>query len=125
MRLQANVHWILIGGIGLIGGLLNGMLGVGAAIFLVPCLTVVLGLPQLTAQGTVLWIMVPMSLTSAIRYSMKPDIGLDFPLIIVMSVLAIVGANFGSSMAFTLPVDILKKSFGVFIVAVGVFMFFK
>jgi len=108
-----------MGGIGLFGGILNGSLGVGAAIFMVPCLTLLLGLPQLAAQGTILWIMVPMSLMSAVRYSMKPGMGLDYQMIIIMSVLAIIGANIGSSIAFALPATLLKKIFAGFIIIVG------
>jgi len=125
MRTQANIHWLLAAGIGFLGGVLNGALGVGAAIVLIPCMTLILGLSQLSAQGTSLWIMVPMSLMSAIRYSTKQGISLDYPMIVVMSVCAIVGANLGSSLAFSLPIDFVKKAFSVFIVAVGIFMFFK
>ena len=119
MRIPVTMHWFLIGGIGLFGGILNGSLGVGAAIFMVPCLTLLLGLPQLVAQGTILWIMVPMSLMSAVRYSMKPAIGLDYQMIVVMAVLAVVGANIGSSIAFAMPAALLKKTFAVFIIIVG------
>jgi uncharacterized membrane protein YfcA len=122
MRLQTNVYWGLVCAIGLFGGILNGALGVGAAIFLVPLMTMVLGLPQLTAQGSVLWIMIPMSLMSALRYSTQPGIALDYSVIFLMAIVAVVGANIGSSIAFALPAALLKKVFGAFVVVAGIQM---
>jgi hypothetical protein len=116
------MHWILAGGIGLLGGVLNGALGVGAAILMVPLMTMVLGLPQLTAQGSVLWIMIPMSFMSALRYSTQPGIALDYSVIFLMAIVAVVGANVGSSIAFALPAAVLKKVFGAFVVVAGIQM---
>lgn len=114
-----NLYWTVIGLVGLTGGIMNGCLGVGAAILLIPMLTLVLGMPQLAAQGTSLWVMVPMALMSAVRYSMRPNTGMDYSIIIVMSMAAIVGANIGSSVAFMIPVQLIRKLFAVFIIIVG------
>ena len=125
MRNKMTMHWLFVCGIGLFGGILNGALGVGSAIFLIPMMTMVLGLPQLVAQGSTLWIMVPMSLMSALRYSTQPGIELDYSVIFVMAILSVAGANVGSSLAFGLPTVVLKKIFAVFIIAAGVHMFWN
>ena len=122
MRVQGNAYWFLVCAIGLLGGVLNGALGVGAAIFMVPLMTLALGMPQLGAQGATLWIMVPMSLMSALRYSTQPGIELNYSVIFLMAILAVVGANIGSSIAFALPALVLKKVFAVFVIAVGIHM---
>jgi uncharacterized membrane protein YfcA len=63
--------------------------------------------------------MVPMALMGALRYYWNPDIKMGLAAILLLIPFAVLGANIGSSIAAWLPGAILKKSFGVFIILVG------
>ncbi len=114
-------YWLLL--ISLFGGILSGALGVGSGIVLVPALVLFMGVSQKAAQGTCLAVMVPMALMGAIRYYMNPEIKLSTSAILMMIPLAVAGAYIGSWIATTLPDVVLRRSFGVFVVIVGIKMF--
>ena len=50
---------------------------------------------------------------------------MDFKLILVLSVAAILGANLGASLMVMLSNRMLQIGFGLFIVTVGIHMIFK
>lgn len=111
--------------IGLGGGILSGTLGVGAGVALIPVLAILMKMPQKTAQGMALLIMVPMTLMAGIRYYLNPTVGINLKIVILVAIFAIIGANIGSSIAFALSESLLKKIFAIFIITSGVIMFFK
>ncbi len=113
--------WLLL--ISLLSGILSGALGVGSGILLVPALVLFMGVSQKAAQGTCLAVMVPMALMGAIRYYANPEIKLSTSAILIMIPLAVAGAYFGSWIAATLSDVALRRSFGVFVVIVGIKMF--
>ena len=119
---QSGWYWLLL--IGLIAGTLSGALGVGSGILIIPALVLGLGIQQKVAQGISLAVMVPMALMGAYRYYVNPDIKINMGVILVMAPLAVVGAYLGAQMAAWLPAAILKRSFGVFIIIVGIRMAF-
>ena len=119
---QNGWYWLLI--IGLLGGTLSGALGVGSGILIIPALVLGLGIRQKVAQGICLAVMVPMALMGAYRYYVNPDIKISLSVILVLAPLAVVGAYLGAQMAAWLPAAILKRSFGVFIIIVGIKMAF-
>ncbi len=119
------IQWYLYPIIGLVMGTLSGALGVGSAIVLIPILTLILGFAQKTAQGISLFVMVPMTLMAAIRYYGNPQISINLWVVLLLAIAAVAGANIGSSIAFYLPADILKKVFAVFIILVGILMLIK
>ena len=119
---QSGWYWLLL--IGLIAGTLSGALGVGSGILIIPALVLGLGIQQKVAQGISLAVMVPMALMGAYRYYMNPDIKINMGVILVMAPLAVVGAYLGAQLAAWLPAAILKRSFGVFIIIVGIRMAF-
>lgn len=119
---QGGWYWLLL--IGLLAGTLSGALGVGSGILIIPALVFGLGIQQKAAQGISLAVMVPMALMGAYRYYVNPDIKISLSVILVIAPLAVVGAYLGAQMAAWLPAAILRRSFGVFIIIVGIRMAF-
>jgi uncharacterized membrane protein YfcA len=116
--------WPVLLVISLLGGTVSGALGVGSGILLIPALVIFMGMSQKVAQGTCLAVMVPMALMGAVRYYVNPEIRVNLGVIAVMIPLAVVGAYFGSWIAASLPAVVLRRAFGLFVVVVGVKMFF-
>ncbi len=125
MAAVAGIQWLWVTLIGLGVGIVSGGLGVGSGIILVPALVYALAADQKTAQGMSLVVMVPMVLMSAIRYSLNPNIHISLWVVVVLAVAGVVGANIGSSIAFALPGDVLRRGFAVFIILAGVMMLWK
>jgi len=120
--IQSGWYWLLL--IGLLGGTLSGALGVGSGILIIPALVLGLGIQQKVAQGICLAVMVPMALMGAYRYYINPDIKISLSVILVLTPLAVVGAYLGAQIAAWLPAAILKRSFGVLIIIIGMKMAF-
>ena len=121
--LKQTVFMLLI--LGIITGIISGALGVGSGILLIPALVLIMEMSQKVAQGTSLAVMVAMALMGAFRYYWNPDIKLQFSVILILAISAVVGANIGSSIAFIIPGAVLRKCFAVFVIIVGIRMFFK
>ena len=121
----SGIQWLGVGAIGLIAGLLSGALGVGSAVFLVPALVLLLAYPQKTAQGMALLVLVPLALTSGIRYLLNPGAAINIKVLLLLMVVGIGGALIGSSIAFALPESLLRKAFALFIIAIGVVMLLR
>jgi uncharacterized protein len=121
----AGIQWLWMSLIGLGVGIVSGGFGVGSGIILVPALVYALAADQKTAQGMSLIVMVPMVLMSAIRYSFNPAVKMSFWIFLVLAITGVIGANIGSSIAFALPSEMLRKGFAVFIIAAGIVMLWK
>jgi hypothetical protein len=119
------LHVVLLCAIGLVTGVVGGSLGVGSGIILVPALVYVLNFGQKTAQGMSLLVMAPMVLMAAVRYAVNPSVHVNFPSVLVLAATAVVGANAGSALAFSLPADTLRRIFAVFIIAAGLLMLLR
>ncbi len=115
--------WIYVS-LGLLAGILSGTLGVGSGVLLVPALVLLCQLPQKAAQGTALAVMVPMAVVGAIRYKLNPELNMDYQVIAVLAIGAVVGSLIGTEIAFRLPAHIVRKVFAVFILAVAIKMLF-
>ncbi|MBI1387643.1 MAG: TSUP family transporter [bacterium] len=108
--------------VGLASGLLSSMLGVGAGIIMVPTLTLIALMPQKEAQGISLAVMVPMALMGALRYQLNPDIHLDWRLIAVIAVTALIGVNIGATLVAKLSNKTLQFGFSILLLVAGVRM---
>jgi uncharacterized membrane protein YfcA len=104
---------------GMIVGYLGGYTGIGGAPFLIVFLTMVLGMSQLMAQGTVLAVMLgPMSLPAAIVLRRRFQVLRHF---IVTGVVSYsLATYFGARLAFMIPEVSLRFWFGVLLVVIGV-----
>lgn len=107
--------------IGITTGVMAGMLGIGGAIIMVPALVFILGLSQQAAQGTSLAVMLPpIGIIAAYNYYKVGQVNLKFALI--LAVCFIVGSYFGSKLSLNLPEAVLKKIFGILLLAVALKM---
>ena len=113
--------WALIA-LGLAAGLLSAMLGVGSGILLVPVLVLAIGLPQKSAQGTALAVMVPMALVGAARYIANPAIDISLVRVVLLAAGAIAGAFIGAAIAARVPGIVLRRIFAGFLLIVSVRM---
>ncbi len=107
--------------IGIFTGAVAGLLGVGGAIVLIPALVLVLGFSQHDAQGTSLAMMLPpIGILAAYNYYKAGHVNLLFALILAVAFM--LGAWFGSKFALTIPQQLLKKIFAVFLLVIALRM---
>ncbi|HOX08323.1 MAG TPA: sulfite exporter TauE/SafE family protein [Planctomycetota bacterium] len=113
--------------VGLTAGVLGSMLGVGGGILMVPAMVYFCGVPFKPAAAMSLAVMIPMAMTSTIRYLYNPEIrpGMKLAPILLMAVLAIAGAFLGTEVSRHLSGATLKKIFAVIMVVMAVKMFFE
>ena len=99
---------------GFAAGAVSGVLGVGGGLVFVPALTLGVGLGQTAAQGTSLAAILPTALVGAVTADRAGNVvrtGL-----VLMSVLAAVGAAAGAALALVVPTDVLVRVFGAFLI---------
>lgn len=105
--------------IGLVSGVFAGM-GMGGGTFLIPLLTILMGVNQQIAQGINLIVFIPLSVVVLIIYHKKKLLKLKD--IWWLLVPAVIVSAVGSLVAIEIKGDILQIVFGVFLVLVGLFM---
>jgi uncharacterized membrane protein YfcA len=108
---------------GIATGLLTGCLGVGGGFLLVPALVMVVHLPVKKAIGTSLFII---ALNSLLGF--MGDIGhggLNWLFLLSITALAITGIFIGNGIGQKLSANKLKKSFGYFIMLMGIYIILK
>ncbi len=120
MPIELAGNWWQLVLLGLCAGVLGGTLGVGGGIIMVPALVLIFHLPQRSAQGTALAVMVPMALLGAFRYWKNPQIVISPPVAALIAIGALVGVLIGAELAGRLPGHVLRKVFAVFMIVVAV-----
>jgi len=116
-----NVFFYLL--LGLIAGSLSGLIGIGGAIIIIPSLVILFGLSQHTAQGTTLALMVPpIGLLAAWTYYKQGFV--DFKIAGLICLGFFFGGLVGAKFATDIPEDILRKIFGVILLASSLKMIF-
>jgi uncharacterized membrane protein YfcA len=109
---------VILIAIGIVTGIMAGMLGIGGAIIMIPALVYIMGMNQLTAQGTSLAVMLPpIGIIAAYNYYKAGQVNIKFA--IILAVCFLVGSYFGSKLSLTLPQPLLKKIFGVLLLLVA------
>ena len=108
---------------GLAVGLITGLLGAGGGFLIIPALVIFLKLPMKTAVGTSL-IIIAINSIFGFLFSLK-DTHLDWKMLLLFTALAIVGIYLGSRFAEKVPGKTLKKRFGWFVLAMGIYIFVK
>jgi uncharacterized protein len=110
--------------IGLLAGAVSGVMGVGGAIIMIPAMVFFLGLSQHQAQGTSLAVLLfPVGLFAVWNYYKKGFVNFKYAAVLIVAFM--LGSYLGSLFSVDLPANVLKKIFGVLLVAVGIQMFFK
>jgi uncharacterized membrane protein YfcA len=109
--------------IGLAAGVLGGMAGVGGGVIVIPALVFILGMSQVDAQGTSLGMMLPpIGILAAFNYYREGHLNWKYALILAL--FFTIGGYFGSKWVLQIPQDMVKKSFAVFIILIGLKMLF-
>jgi uncharacterized membrane protein YfcA len=112
---------ILILLIGFITGIITGFVGAGGGFLIIPVLVMFVGLPMKTAVGTSLSIIATNSLIGFIG-DLQFQQNTDWTLIVSLALIAITGLFVGISLSKRFSDTNLKKSFGFFILLMGLFI---
>lgn len=120
--MSMNVLLILLA-IGLLSGILSGMVGIGGGIIIVPALVYMLGMNQLTAQGTTLALFLPPIGFLAVYNYYKAGY-VDVKSGLIMAITFIVGGYLGSRISISIDQATVKKIFGFVALLVAVKMIF-
>jgi uncharacterized protein len=110
-------------GLGVLAGMTSGLIGIGGGIIIVPVLVIFFGYSQQLAQGTTLALMVPpIGAFAAWTYYRQGFVDVKTALLICLGFIA--GSVLGSDLAVRLPTEILTRTFGAILVAIGLKMLF-
>lgn len=114
--------YFMLGSIGIVTGLVNGLLGIGGGTILIPAMIFLLGEKQHKAHGTSLAIILPTAIISAAVYYFHDNLDLGLTIKVVSG--AVIGGYIGAKLMNKIPAKSLKKLFGVFMVIAGLRMVF-
>ncbi len=119
-RMDTQTVLILIA-IGILAGILSGFVGVGGGVIIVPGLIYVLGMTQLQAQGTSLFILLlPVGILAVRNYYKSDQINWQFGIVVALAF--VVGGYFGSKFALKISPSLVRIIFGVIMAIVSVKM---
>jgi uncharacterized membrane protein YfcA len=106
---------------GLLAGFVGGSMGVGGGIIIVPALVFIMGFTQHEAQGTSLAVLLfPIGILAVFNYAKSGYVNYKFAVILILAF--VIGSYFGSLASIHLPDRILKKTFGILMLIVGIKM---
>lgn len=112
-KVGGNMEKILIG---IVSGIVSGT-GMGGGTILIFLLTFILGMEQHIAQATNLIFFIPTSIV-AILVNLKNK-NIDIKTGTLISLYGIIGAIIGANISLKMDVNILKKSFGIFLAIIA------
>ena len=102
--------------LGLAAGVVAGMFGVGGGILFVPTL-IALGLGQVEAQATSLAAILPTVAAGTWRQALYGNV--RWKPALLLGVTSVGGVLVGAQVALSLPEDLLRRLFAVFLIAVA------
>jgi len=108
---------------GLLIGFITGLLGAGGGFLIIPALILFVKLPMKTAIGTSL-VIIAINSIFGFLFSLK-DTPLDWKILLLFTLLAIVGIYIGSLFAERIPGRRLKSWFGWFVGIMGVYIILR
>lgn len=104
-------------------GILTGILGAGGGFLIIPALVLLARLPMKMAVGTSLLIIAAKSLIGFVGDMSNMQV--DWPFLFEFTALSVVGIFVGTYMSKYIPGQKLKKSFGWFVLVMGVYIIVK
>lgn len=110
--------------VGLLGGTIGIMFGMSGAFIIIPLLILFnVCSSQLTAQGTVLCMLLPpISIFAAITYYKNKHV--DIPIAIIMSLAYMVGTYYGSHIAVNFSEKKARMNFSVLLIILAFYIFY-
>ena len=108
---------------GILIGFLTGLVGAGGGFLIIPALVVLTGLPFKTAVGTSLFVIAINALTGFLGDVINYD--MNWPFLLLLTSLATAGIFIGNRLTHKISGFKLRRSFGWFVLAVGVWIFFR
>ncbi|MFM2485972.1 sulfite exporter TauE/SafE family protein [Celerinatantimonas yamalensis] len=118
----APLQWYRLLGGGFLVGIVTGLVGVGGGFLIVPALLLLARIEMTQAVASSLVIICSNALIGFFKYfQLLHNQGLHFnwPLIVLVSVLGIVGSWIGSKWAIKLPQTLLRRIFAIMLVLMG------
>ena len=119
MKLNLKVVLISIGA-GLFIGFVNGFLGAGGGMLLVPVLTILLHMNSKVAHSTAVFVITPICLVSGITYIIKGVV--DWDILLPVAIGTIVGGVAGTFLLKNLKNDVINIIFWCVMIFSGVWM---
>jgi hypothetical protein len=105
--------------IGFVTGILGGMMGIGGGLVVIPALMFFVGLTQKEANATSLaFMLAPVGLLAVLNYYKAGYVNIKYA--VILAIAFFIGAYFGSAWAIKMPVETLKRAFGILLIAVGI-----
>lgn len=108
--------------IGVVGGVINGLLGVGGGTFLIPAMVAWLGVHQHQAHGTSLSVTLPTALISVFIYTTNHIYNFDLAYKIALG--GVIGGYLGAKIMEKMPALLLRRIFGVCLILTAIRMVF-
>ena len=108
--------------IGLVSGIVGGM-GIGGGTLLIPALYILTRQEQHIAQGVNLLFFIPTALAACAIHIKNKKV--DFEMAIPILITGLLGTYLGSKLAAFLSGITLKKWFGIFLFAMGLYEMFR
>jgi uncharacterized membrane protein YfcA len=105
---------------GLATGAVTGFVGSGGGFLVVPALALLAGLPMAVAVGTSLLVIAMNSFAGLAGHLAGAHI--DWSLALAVTAAAVLGSLVGGRFAGRFPQDVLRKGFGWFVIAMGLFV---
>ena len=118
-------RYLIAGLVGLLGGTIGIMFGMSGAFIIIPLLILFnVCSSQLTAQGTVLCMLLPpISIFAAIKYYKNKHV--DVPIAIIMSLAYMIGTYFGSHVAVNFSERKARMNFSVLLLILACYIFYS
>lgn len=114
---------VVAGGFGV--GALSGLVGIGGGFLIVPALVLLAGVPMASAVGTSLAVIALNAFTGFAKYLgvlERQSLELDWPVLLVVAGVGVIGSLAGHRLGRRLPQATLRRAFGVFLVAMGLYI---
>ena len=108
--------------IGVISGIISGM-GIGGGAILIPAVTMLYDINQQQAQNVNLIYFIPTAVIALITHFKNGNI--EKSVLKKLIIYGMLGAVAGSLIAVNISADLLRRLFGFFLAAMGIYEFFK
>ncbi|TZE83588.1 sulfite exporter TauE/SafE family protein [Calorimonas adulescens] len=118
-----TIEFVKLSLIGLITGILNGLFGSGGGTIVVPALNLIMKAEVHKCHATAIAVILPLTVVSSFIYIFNGIT--DWPLTIKVGLGSVVGGCIGALLLNKIKSTLLKKLFGIFMIAAAVRMWFN